>query len=152
MYEFVDRPVTSLDSSTRFLIWAMRSWAKSINEKRCPCNSIGPAFAQLELLAGLPHFHMMMMILSCKALERFRFAQPRCNRIGEHEALILSFVYTTNTRRMGDLQATLARVVRDQWLPDLVTAVESFGCAMARADILPVRPTIARRDTRGAHE
>ena len=26
MYEFVDRPITSLDKGCRFLIWSMRSW------------------------------------------------------------------------------------------------------------------------------
>lgn len=152
MYEFIDRPVTSLDRGGRFLIWATRSWVKSMHDARCPCTSIGPAFAQWKMIAGLPHFHMMMMILNRDALETFRFAQLQCNRIREHEALILSFVYGMRMSRPEAVRATLALVVDEDSITSLVTAVASLGRAMADADIFPCLPDSTCHDKSFTHE
>lgn len=152
MYEFVDRPVTSLDRGGRFLIWSMRSWVKTMHDGRCPCTSVGPAFAQCKVIAGLPHFHMMMMIFNRDALETFHFAPLECNRVREHEALILSFVYGMRMSRPDAVRATLALVVNEDLITSLVTAVASLGQAMADSRIFPGLPDPTVHEKGCTHE
>jgi hypothetical protein len=94
----------------------------------------------------------MMMILNRDALETFRFAPLQCNRIREHEALILSFVYGMRMSRPQAVRATLALVVDEDSITSLVTAVASLGRAMADADIFPGLPDSTCHDKSCTHE
>lgn len=152
MYDFVDRPVTSLDHGGRFLVWSMRAWVKSMHHSRCPCTAIGPAFAKWKMIAGLPNFHMMMMIFNRDALETFRFCALECNRVSEHEALILSFVHGMRMSRPDAVRATLALVVDEDSITNLVTAVSSLGRAMADSGIFPDKPSLPAAQSDCNHE
>jgi hypothetical protein len=140
MYDFVDRPVTSLDQGGRFLIWSMRAWVKSMHDSRCPCTAIGPAFAKSKMIAGLPSLHRMMLIFNRNALETFRFCALECNRISEHEALILSFVHAMRMARPDVVRETLALVVEEDAVTDLVEAIVALGRSMAESGIFPGLP------------
>lgn len=142
MYEFVDRPVTSLDHGGRFLVWSMRAWVKSMHDSRCPCTAIGPAFAKSKMVTGLPSFHTMMLIFNRDALETFRFCALECNRVSEHEALILSFVHGIRMSRPDMVRKTLALVVDEDAVPDLVAAIVALGRTMSERDIFPGVPDI----------
>jgi hypothetical protein len=140
MYDFVDRPVTSLDQGGRFLIWSMRAWVKSMHDSRCPCAAIGPAFAKSKMIAGLPSFHRMMLIFNRDALETFRFCALECNRISEHEALILSIVHGMRMARPDVVGETLVLVVEEHAVTDLVEAIVALGRSMAVSGIFPGLP------------
>ena len=140
MYDFLDRPVTSLDNGGRFLVWSMRSWVKSIQPGRCPCGAIGPAFAKWKMMAGLPHFHMMMLIFNRDAKATFSFGALECNRVHEHEALIISLIGAMRTGRGETVRATLALMVKDEAVTELMTAVAALARAMAGASIFPGKP------------
>jgi hypothetical protein len=141
MYDFVDRPVTSLDHGGRFLVWSMRSWVKSIHEGRCPCTGIGPAFSKWRMFAGLPHFQMMMLIFNRDAKETFSFGSLDCNRVREHEALILALVSAMRTGCGETVRATLALMVKEDAIIALMTAVAALSRTMADANIFPGTPT-----------
>ncbi len=152
MYAFVDRPVTSLDHGGRFLVWSMRAWVQSMHDSRCPCTAIGPAFAKWKMIAGLPNFHMMMMIFNRDALETFRFCALECNQVSEHEALILSFVHGIRMSRPDVVRATLALVVDENSITNLVTAVSSLGRAMADSGIFPDKPALPATESDCTYE
>lgn len=140
MYDFVDRPITSLDPGGRFLIWTMRSWVKCMYAGRCPCTTIGPAFAKWKMIAGLPHFHMMMMVFNREARATFRFGPLECNRVREHEAIIISLIHGMRMSRPDTVRVTLALIVNDDAITNLMTAVAAMGRAMADAEIFPSKP------------
>lgn len=140
MYDFVDRPVTSLDHGGRFLIWSMRSWVKSIHEGRCPCTAIGPAFSKWKMIAGLPHFQTMMLIFNRDARKTFSFGPLDCNRVREHEALIITLVCAMRAGRGGTVRATLALMVKEEVTTELMTAVAALARTMADANIFPGKP------------
>ena len=142
MYDFVDRPVTSLDPGGRFLVWAMRSWVHSLHGQRCPAGAIAPAFARWKMIAGLPHFHTMMLLLNHEALEDLSFGPLPCNRVREHEALVISLIYGMRMSRPVAVRKTLALVVNDAAVTDLMTAVCALGRAMSDAAIFPDKPAL----------
>lgn len=133
MYDFVDRPVTSLDHGGRFLVWSMRAWVKSMHDGRCPCTAIGPSFAKWNMIAGLSNFHKMMLIFNRFAMETFRFCSLNCNLVTEHEALILSVFQGTRMSRPDVVRATLELVVEEIALPDLVSVILSLGRRLIEA-------------------
>lgn len=135
MYDFVDRPVTSLDHGEHFLVWSMRAWVTSMHESRCPCSAIGPAFAKWNMIAGLSNFHKMMLIFNRFALETFCFCSLDCNRVTEHEALILSVVHGVRMSRPDVVRATLELVVEEDAVADLVTAILSLGRSLTEAGL-----------------
>ena len=136
MYDFVDRPLSSLGHGGRFLVWSMRIWVKATHDGRCPCFAVGSGFAQWQLISGLPDFHMMMTIFNREGLQPMLFGALDCNRVSEHEALILSLVQAVRTVRPAALHKTLALVVTDDAVANLTTAFMSLGGRMAGAGIL----------------
>ncbi|MGB5076486.1 MAG: hypothetical protein WBO17_03295 [Sphingorhabdus sp.] len=144
MYDLVDRPVTSLDHGARFLVWSMRAWVKSMHDSPCPCTAIGPAFAKWKMIAGLPNFHKMMLIFNRNALETFRFCALECNRVSEHEALILSFVHGMRMSRPEVVWETMALVVEEDAVTDLVGAILALGRSMSESSIFPGPPDAER--------
>lgn len=133
MYDFVDRPVTSLDHSGHFLVWSMRAWVKSMHESQCPCSAVGPAFAKWKMIAGLFNFHKMMLIFNRFAMETFCFCSLDCNRVTEHEALILSVFNGVRMSRPDVVRGTLELLVKEDAVADLVTVILSLGQSLTEA-------------------
>jgi hypothetical protein len=140
MYDFVDRRVTDLDHGGRFLIWSMRRWTGAMSEQRCPGGAIGGAFARWRMIAGLQPFLRMMALLNRHGLETFRFCPLGCNRVAEHEAIVLSLVRGLHDAPGQALRDTLALLVEDDAIGDILAALSAFGCAMDQAAIFPARP------------
>ncbi|MEH6757844.1 MAG: hypothetical protein V7676_10045 [Parasphingorhabdus sp.] len=90
MYQFVDRPVPSLDYASRFFIWAMRGWVSASSLGRCPCGTLGPVFLKWQMMDALPDFTMAMAHLNASATQQLVFGQPCCGQVHEIEAVLLT--------------------------------------------------------------
>lgn len=139
MYEFLDRPVTSLDQGGRFLVWSMRIWVKTVGESNCPVSAIAPAFAKWQMIGGLAHFHKAMLMFNRNALETFGFCALQCNHVSEHEAIILSLVCSLRDSRPQSVRDTLALIVEEERIGDLLAALTALGNSMDKAAIFPTR-------------
>lgn len=153
MYDFIDRPVTSLDHGGRFLVWAMRSWVKAMGERTCPATEIGTAFAQWNVITGLQPFLRLMALFNRHGLETFRFCALRCNHVSEHEALILSLVCSLRDARPETVRDTLMLLVEEDCVGDVLSATMILARSMEKAEIFPVRaPWLPVASDRGAAE
>lgn len=137
MYQFVDRDLDSLDAGCRFLVWSMRAWVTSMGERTCPAQALAPAFAKWRMIGGLQPFHRTMLLLNRDALETLGFAPLACRHVSEHEALILSLVVTLRENNAAAAQGTLAMMVQDDAVGDLLEGLCRLGATMAIAGIFP---------------
>ena len=140
MYDFIDRPLSVLDQGGRFLTWSMRSWVKAMAERQCPASAIAPAFARSNVLPGLQPFLRIMATFNRSALEPFQFCALPCNHVSEHEAIILSLVCSLRDSAPDAIGDTLAMLVEDDSLGELIVALAALGRAMEAAAIFPARP------------
>lgn len=147
MYEFVDRPVTSLNAGGRFLIWSMRSWVASAGGENCPARVIAPAFASWNMIGGLQAFHRMMLILNRDALEAFRFCALHCNHISEHEAIILSLLVALGEQGPAPVRDTLTLLLGEDSIGDLLGALSELAARMDQAAVYPCRPHPVTRES-----
>lgn len=140
MYQYVDRPLTSMDEGCRFLVWAMRAWVTAIGHQRCPAQMLAPAFAKWRMIGGLQPFHRAMTLFNREALETFAFCPLACNHASEHEAVILELVTSLRDRGPCATRATLELVVQEDAVGDLLETLARLGAAMAVAGIFPGAP------------
>ncbi len=145
MYEFVDRPLTSLDPGGRFLVWSMRSWVKAMGERTCPATVVGGAFCKWNMIRGLQPFLKMMTIFNRTGLETFHFCALPCNHVSEHEAIILSLVCSLRDRRPDSVRDTLTLLIEEDGVGELIDALTVLGGAMADAAIFPMRSAPAAK-------
>jgi len=139
MYEFVDRPVTSLDPGGRFLVWSMRSWVKAMGERTCPATVVGGAFSKWNVIRGLQPFLKMMTIFNSTGLETFHFCALPCNHVSEHEAIILSLVCSLRDWRPDSVRDMVTLLVEEDGVGELIDALTVLGAAMVDAGIFPIR-------------
>lgn len=130
MYEFIDRPVTSLDHGGRFLVWAMRTWVSSMNKRECPANAVAPGFGGLGLLAGLHPFLQMMALFNRHALQNLAFCSPACDHVSEHEAIILGLVSEGPGSAARTLPRTLALLIEEDHITDMLLALTRLGATL----------------------
>ena len=149
MYEFLDRPVSSLDRGGRFLIWSMRSWVQTLAKNQCQPSAIAPAFARWQMLGGLRPFHRTMLILNRDALENIQFCSLMCNHVAEDEAIILGLVANLCARRTAQVRDTLALIVAEDSIGDLLGALSELASAMAIAGLAPGSPAALFNTPRG---
>lgn len=139
MYDFVDRPVTSLDPGARFLVWAMRAWVSAMGTRTCPATVLGQGFAQWRMIAGLQPFLRAMALFNRKGLETFHFCALGCNHVSEHEAIIISLLCSLRDDRPEVVADTLALLVEDDAIGEMIEALATLARAMEGATILPKR-------------
>lgn len=137
MYEYVDRPVTSLDPGSRLLVWLMRNWVRSVHARRCPCTAIGTTFVQYDMPDALPHFQMMMLTINREASEKFGFGDVHCNHVLEHEALLISLMQRVPQSSPDAMRTMLGVVVAQDAVATLYLAMSAFADEMVNAGILP---------------
>jgi hypothetical protein len=140
MYEFIDRPVTSLDHGGRFLIWATRNWVKAVNDRVCPASVIAGAFRKWDMLSGLQPFLRMMAVFNRHGLENFQFCALACNHVSEHEAIIISLIVSLRDGRPEAVRKTIGLLVDEDGIGDLISALSTLGRAMDAAGIYPGWP------------
>lgn len=140
MYDFVDRPVTSLNRGGRMLVWAMRHWVRAVQTGRCPCGDIRPAFDGKALGAAFPHFHVMMAVLNRHAVEKLRFGPVDCERVSEHEALVMAMVCATRGPDPVRAERTASLIVDPAQVTHLLVPMVALAHALADANRLPAGP------------
>jgi hypothetical protein len=142
MYDFVDRPVTSLDRGGRFLIWSMRRWVRALAEHACPPNAIGPAFAKWNMIGALPDFHMAMTVLNRDALDSVHFAPLDCLRVAEDEAILLHLFRAMHDTPPDRMLAVLSLVVMEDATAPLLAALTGIARRLADAGLIPQAPAL----------
>lgn len=152
MYAFLDCPLSLLDRGGRLLVWAMRHWAKAVSCGGCPCGDVGPAFHKADLMAGFPHFHMMMAVLNRHAREKLSFADVDCPRLSDGEALLLSLIRLPDGAHADQTPATVALVVQPEGAPALRMALDSLGAALRTVELWPALPMFDPATVRFPHE
>ena len=140
MYDFVDRPVTSLDHGGRFLIWSMRSWVEALNKRQCPPHVLAKVFARYNMIVALGHFHMVMMLLSRDSLETLSFGPLPCNMVTESEAVLLSLFRAARDEPVDQLNETLGMVVADDSSSSLFAALTAMSQQLSIANLIPEKP------------
>jgi hypothetical protein len=141
MYEFLDRRVTSLDRGGQFLIWSMRSWVLALANRQCPGARLGPAFAKWNMLVALPRFHAAMAILNRDGLDTFLFCQLACQRVSEHEAILLSLFCQLQGEGRQSIRETIALLVDEDAVEPLLDALTRVTIELAKAEMLPTAPS-----------
>lgn len=137
MYDYIDRPVMSLDRGGRFLVWATRSWVRTLHQGRCPATIIGPAFAQSKMIRGLAPFHRTMLLLNAHANETLRVRNLNCCQVSEHEALIIGLVRGMRYLRPEMIHGTVSLIIDPDQIPVLLENLSALASAMEMAGILP---------------
>jgi hypothetical protein len=127
MYDFLDRPVGTLDEGSRFLVWSMRGWTQSVAERRCPPSVLAAGFARSDLDAMLPHFHMAMMALNRDGREKIGVGEMGCSIVSEGEAVMLSLVRLFAIDRVPAACATIALLVREEGVATLRRALTTVA-------------------------
>jgi hypothetical protein len=140
MYDFLDRPVTSLDHGGRFLIWSARSWVKAIDETKCPVSIIARAFGNWNMLPGLQPFLRMMALFKRHGLENFQFCALQCNHVSEHEAIMISMVCAIRDAPPKAVRETLELLVEEEAVANIIIALWQLDQTMGAAGIQPGRP------------
>jgi hypothetical protein len=140
MYDFLDRPVASLDHGGQFTVWAMRSWAKAIKDRRCPCATLAPTFQKWKVDAALPHFVMSMALLNRHALEPISIAPVECRRVREGEAAVLALIGSTGHGDVTRMDETIALLVDPESVLPLSRAMTEVAHSLAEAGMTPSAP------------
>ncbi|MFC3213790.1 MULTISPECIES: hypothetical protein [Novosphingobium] len=140
MYQYVDRPLTSLDEGCRFLVWSMRAWVTAIAQRRCPAHVLAPAFARWRMIGGLQPFNRVMVLLNRDALETLAFCPMGCSHVSEHEAVILELVTSLRDRGPLPTRETLNLLVAEESVGDVLDTLSRIGAALAIAGIFPGEP------------
>lgn len=141
MYEFIDRPVSSLSAGAGLLTIAMRRWVKGVCLSKCTCGEIAAEFNTRGLEMALPHFHTMMMVLSRGAKMQLRFNWEGCETVSEHEAVILSLVCNIRKWPAQRARETAVFFSDEETLPYLVSAINSIARTMAASGEYEVEPS-----------
>lgn len=112
MYAFIDQPVTYLDNSGRFLLWAMRTWNHANEQQIEPLSILRHGFLGLCAGPALPHFHHGMSLLCGEAIMPMSWSPMGSQRIGEWEALLLKLWTDIASGHGKKADATLALLVK----------------------------------------
>lgn len=144
MYQYVDRPLNSLDEGCRFLVWSMRAWVTTLARRQCPAQALAPAFAKWRMIGGLQPFHRSMLLFNRDALETFAFCPMACSHVSEHEAVILELITSLRDRGPQQTRDTLEMVISEDSVGDMLETLSKLGAAMAIAGIFPGEPVAAK--------
>jgi hypothetical protein len=137
LYAYVDRPLDTLDEGCRFLVWSMRAWVTQIGHGTCPARTLGPAFARWKLIGALQPFHRMMLVLNRDGAETLHFAPLPCPRVSEDEAVLIGLVRQIHEAGPACARDTIALIVTEDGIGDMLQAVSQLAAAMAITGVFP---------------
>jgi hypothetical protein len=133
MYRYLDRPLATLGTPERLLVWAMRHWVQSISAGRCPCAALGPAFRKFGVDEAVGDFNIFMLVLNGKAQATIRFAPVCFGHVNDDEAKLLA-LYDAGARNAGETVLRMAeQLVRPDAVRNLATAVERTAATVMDA-------------------
>lgn len=140
MYDFIDQRVTTLDRGGQFLVWSMRNWVLAVQNRQCPPNAIGSAFAKWGMIGALPHFHMAMMILSKEGLETLQFSPPACMQISDDEAMMLALFRSLRDDLPDQVRAMTELLATEGFAAPLFAALTAVSMRLAESSLIPEAP------------
>lgn len=140
MYDFIDQRVGTLDRGGQFLVWSMCNWVLAAQNKQCPPNAIGPAFAKWGMIAALPHFHMTMMILSKEGLSTLNFSPVGCLHISDDEAMMLSLFRSLRDDLPDQVRAMTELLVTESFAAPLFAALTAVSMRLSDSGLIPEAP------------
>jgi hypothetical protein len=88
-----------------------------------------------------------MTIFNRTGLETFHFCALPCNHVSEHEAIILSLVCSLRDARPDAVRDTLALLVEEESIGELIDALTALGGSLHDAAIFPLRGTAAAKSS-----
>ncbi|MBC2667620.1 hypothetical protein ACFOON_02115 [Novosphingobium piscinae] len=139
MYDYVDRPVASLNHGGQLLVWAMRRWVEAMRARTCPAAPIAPGFARWRLLGALPPFLRMMALFNRHGRETFGFCALTCPQVSEHEALIVALVGDLGQRPASAIRHSVELLVEEDAVGPLTLCLMQLGQTLAASDLQPCR-------------
>ena len=130
MYAFVDRPVSQLCDSGRFLVWAMRSWMQSTKKGCCPPRALGRGFASIDGLSALPDFHIAMALFTRDALEEITIGSLDQPHVVEDESVLLGMWRDISLGDVDNARKTLKLVVEEDSVAPVCRAMTAATAEM----------------------
>ena len=85
-----------------------------------------------------------MLLLNRDALEAFRFCSLSCHHVAEHEAILLSLIGRAGRDKVHDVRDTLALIIEEDSIGDLLQSLVELARAMTSATMLPGPPAPPR--------
>lgn len=140
MYAFVDRQLDELDEGGRFLLHAVRGWARERNGRRPPDAVLVPLFRQSGVKAAWPSFNLAMTIIAADALLPFRFAATRYDHVTDDEAIILQIFQSLQSGDVERVRETVALLVTPERRPVLLSALTQVSRRLASTGLSPAQP------------
>jgi hypothetical protein len=137
MYDYIDRPIESLDRGGRFLVWAMRSWVISLGQRQCPAAAIGPAFARWGIIGALPRFHIAMSLLNRHGLMTFGFAPLACRCVAEDEALLLATIRAVRNGSPRTVHGLAEALIEEESVAPFLDALTGLVAGLATSGLVP---------------
>jgi hypothetical protein len=123
MYDLIDRPVKALGNGGRFVLWAMRGWTQAVHRGICPSLALRNGFAGVRAQRLLPDFHVTMALLNRHGRAPIEFAPLSCERIIDHEAVLLVLWRDLAHARSDRARATLGLLVEDDGVSPVCRAM-----------------------------
>ena len=133
MYHFIDRPLDRVGNSARFLVWAMRGWARAVEQGTCPPAALSKGFTAMGALRALPDLHMTMALLNRHGLARIAMGPMGCPHIIEDEAVLLSLWREFAQGHGGRAAATLALFAREEGVAPICEAMTAATAKLITA-------------------
>ena len=146
MYNYLDRPVASLDRGAAFLLWAIRTGAAAMVGRRCLGAALGPGFGRSGAEGALPSFAMAMAVLVRDANRTITIMPARCCTVAEDEAILLSLLGATDDDADARSRAVISLLIDDEtariaaFRAVRVLAIELLAAGLAPATCEGSRP------------
>jgi hypothetical protein len=138
MYLLIDQPVHRLSQGSRFLLWAMRSWATAASAGTGPFAALEPAFEGMGVATALPAFNTVMAMLDSDGLEKLGLAPIGSTRIGEDEAILLTlWSASLDPANHGRRDGTLALLVAEEAVSPIACALDEATPILAEIGLAP---------------
>ena len=135
MYIYLDQPVGRLANGERFLLWGMRGWSHAMEKGMCAPMALSRGFTAVNVLAGLPDFHLAMALLNRDALVQLRLAPMEYARIMEDEAILLGLWRDIALGDFDHMRETLAFLVDDDVLNAVARAMTAVMAKFVAAGL-----------------
>lgn len=149
MYRYIDQSPDCLTGGGHLLLWAMRAWAASAEQHRCPCIILRRSFADLQLIEILPDFHQVMLTLHRRGQQPLRFGGPGLSRITESEAVMLA-LWSDVAGGRERAAKVLALMLAEADVARAMAAMTSVALRMSAAGLICAEGSIICRQYRSA--
>jgi hypothetical protein len=130
--DYEGMPLAVLGEHERFLVMAIRVWAKGVRARVCPLRLLAPRFVMARRLQLLVPMHGFMLALASGAARAIGVACNEASDVTPDEALILTALDHTRNRDLAGARAWLAGVVRARDLSTVTHSAVELCVAMGR--------------------